>query len=311
MKKAFKLKYSILISLILTLSLLLSGCELLGTLFPQNEPPITLDSIPEFDGETPYAVINNNIPFFDGEDTSEGYEKFGDLDALGRCSAAIACITPQLMPTEDRGEIGNITPSGWQSVKYDIISGKYLYNRSHLIGFQLTGENDNEKNLITGTRFMNVEGMLPFENIVAAYVKDTGEAVLYRVTPIFKDSELVARGVLMEAMSVGETPEENGEEVLFCVYVYNCQPGIVIDYSTGKSRLASDPPSEDGSEDLEKTDADKGDNTKYILNTKSKKFHLPSCQSAENILPENREESDKSRQELIDDGYSACGICKP
>ncbi len=232
-----KKRFLILTCLALIFSLLFTSCALFqGTSDNTNDgAPISLDNIPQFDGETPYVKINNNIPFFDGEDTSRSYEKYSELDALGRCGVALACIGKDLMPTSEREEIGHVTPSGWKSVTYDIVEGKYLYNRCHLIGFQLAGENDNEKNLITGTRNMNNEGMLPFENKVANYVKDTGNRVLYRVTPIYDGTDLVARGVLMEAKSVGS------DDLVFCIYVYNNQPGINIDYKTGESRLATDP----------------------------------------------------------------------
>ena len=187
--------------------------------------------IPAF-SDTPYIVINDNEPEFSDEMmVTKAYESYAELDSLGRCGAAVACIGTELMPTEERGSIGQVKPSGWQTVKYDFVDGKYLYNRCHLIGFQLTGENANVRNLITGTRYMNTEGMLPFENMVADYIKETGNHVLYRVTPIFKDNELVARGVQMEARSM----EDDGEGICFHVYVYNVQPGITIDYATGKS----------------------------------------------------------------------------
>ena len=192
-----------------------------------------LSTIPEFTDE-PYVVLNNNEPEFNEEDfTKETFEIYSELDVLGRCGPAFANIGIETMPTEERGEIGQIKPSGWQTIKYDIIDGKYLYNRCHLIGYQLTGENDNEKNLITGTRYMNVEGMLPFENMVADYIETTENHVLYRVTPIFEGENLVASGVQMEAKSV----EDNGEGICFNVYVYNSQPGIEIDYTTGASKL--------------------------------------------------------------------------
>ncbi len=191
-------------------------------------------NVPGFSGE-PYVVINNNEPEFNQEDmVTDAYEHYSPLDALGRCGYTMACVGTELMPTEDRGNIGQIKPSGWQTVKYDCVDGKYLYNRCHLIGFQLTGENANEQNLITGTRYLNVEGMLPFENMVADYVKETGYHVIYRVTPVFDGDNLVARGVQMEARSV----EDNGQGICFNVYVYNSQPGVDIDYSTGKSVLA-------------------------------------------------------------------------
>lgn len=192
-------------------------------------------SVPEYAG-APYVEINDNKPFFSEEDfTTESFEFYSSLDLLGRCGAAFANISKEIMPTEERGPIGMIKPSGWHTVKYpDIIEDLYLYNRCHLIGYQLSGENANEKNLITGTRYMNVEGMLPFENQVASYVRETNNHVLYRVTPRFTERNLVADGVLMEAYSV----EDSGAGVSFCVFVYNVQPGIEIDYKTGESKLA-------------------------------------------------------------------------
>ena len=192
-----------------------------------------LDSIPDFLNE-PYVIINDNIPYFTENDyTTESFETYSDLDYLGRCGVAYACIGIDIMPTEDRESIGQVKPSGWHTVKYDCVSGKYLYNRCHLIGFQLAGENANEKNLITGTRYLNVEGMLPFEDMIADYVKETDNHVLLRVTPIFTGANLVASGVLMEAYSV----EDGGDGICFNVYVYNNQPGITIDYATGESWL--------------------------------------------------------------------------
>ena len=192
----------------------------------------TLEEIPEFT-DAAYVAVNGNVPFFLPEEyTTESYEYYSDLDELGRCGVTMACIGVDIMPTEDRGDIGSVKPTGWHSVKYDIVDGKYLYNRCHLIGFQLAGENANKKNLITGTRYLNIEGMLPFENLVADYVKETENHVLYRGTPLFEGDNLVAHGVLMEGYSV----EDDGEGVCFCVYAYNAQPGITIDYATGESR---------------------------------------------------------------------------
>jgi len=194
----------------------------------------SVEEIPDF-SDVAYVAINDNIPFFMPEEiTDESYEYYSELDELGRCGVTMACIGVDIMPTEDRGEIGSVKPTGWQSVKYDIVEGKYLYNRCHLIGFQLAGENANKKNLITGTRYLNIEGMLPFENLVADYVKETENHVLYRVTPLFDGDNLVAHGVLMEGYSV----EDEGEGVCFCVYAYNAQPGIDINYATGESQLA-------------------------------------------------------------------------
>lgn len=218
-----------------TITLILVVLAALAWLWHSRQTPIIdLDSIPAF-SNAPYVEINGNVPFFTDEDmTTDSYETYAPLDALGRCGETKACIGRDLMPTEDRESISDVYPSGWVNVKYDFVDGKYLYNRCHLIGFQLTGENANKENLITGTRYMNVDGMLPFENMVADYIKDTGNHVLYRVTPIFQGNELVARGVLMEAKSV----EDNGAGILFCVYVYNNQPGVEIDYLTGESNAA-------------------------------------------------------------------------
>jgi DNA-entry nuclease len=217
------------------------------------------------------------------------------MDALGRCVYTVACVGKDIMPTEERGSIGSVKPSGWQTVKYDIVDGKYLYNRCHLIGFQLTGENANERNLITGTRYCNVDGMLPFENMIADYVKETKNHVLYRVTPIYDGDNLVARGVQMEAWSV----EDQGEGVCFHVYVYNSQPGVVIDYATGESWLAEEgqtQPSGDAS---------------YILNTGSMKFHDADCSQGESIQEENREVYTGDRESLLNQGYVPAGCCKP
>ena len=192
-----------------------------------------LSDIPEF-SEQAYVVINNNIPKFSENDYKlEAFESYSELDTLGRCGVAYACVCKETMPTEERGEIGQVKPSGWHTIKYDIVDGKYLYNRCHLIGYQLTAENANKSNLITGTRYLNVVGMLPFENEVAEYVKQTDNHVLYRVTPIFEGNNLVANGVQMEAKSI----EDDGTGVCFNIYAYNAQPGIIIDYATGESKL--------------------------------------------------------------------------
>ena len=199
----------------------------------QQQTAISLDEVPPYSG-SPYVVINGNVPDFSAEELSaEPFEVYSPLDFLGRCGTACANVGLEFMPTEERGDIGSVKPTGWQTAKYDIVDGGYLYNRCHLIGYQLTGENANEQNLITGTRYLNVEGMLPFENLVADYVEETGNHVRYQVTPIFQGVELVARGVQMEAMSV----EDDGAGVCFNVFVYNVQPGITIDYATGESSL--------------------------------------------------------------------------
>lgn len=194
-----------------------------------------IENLPEYDGNS-YAIVNDNIPYFKEEEyTTTSFEKYSELDLLGRCGVASANISKDLMPTEKRGSIGMIKPSGWHTIKYDHIDGKYLYNRCHLIGYQLTGENANEKNLITCTRSMNTKGMLQFENMVTKYIKDTGNHVLYRVTPVFEGNNLVATGVEMEAYSV----EDNGKGIKFNVFVYNIEDGIIIDYKTGDSKLAN------------------------------------------------------------------------
>lgn len=251
----------------------------------------------------PYTALNNNVPEFKAaEHTVNSFETYGELDDLGRCTEALACIGLDLMPTEDRGSIGQVKPSGWQTIRYDIVDGGYLYNRCHLIGFQLSGENANVKNLITGTRYMNTKGMLPFENMVADYVKETENHVLYRVTPIFEGSELVARGVQIEALSM----EDQGAGICFNVYVYNVQPGIIIDYATGHSRLEGTVATE------APTLAPSAGSLVYILNTNTGKFHLPSCGHAASIKEENRLEiTGQTRDQMIQHGYSACGICKP
>jgi DNA-entry nuclease len=209
------------------------------------------------------------------------------------------------MPTEDRGSIGQVKPTGWQTVKYDIVDGKYLYNRCHLIGFQLTGENANRENLITGTRYLNIEGMLPFENQVAAYVKETGNHVMYRVTPVFVGTELVARGVVIEGYSV----EDEGEEISFCVFAYNVQPGIRINYKNGESMLWGDGEFEE--EESSSDSLPSSEEESFVLNTSSKKYHRETCSGVNSMNPQNREDYVGSREELEEQGYEPCGICKP
>lgn len=249
-----------------------------------------------------FEIWNQNIPSFtEDEITTQSFESYSELDGLGRCSVAFACIGKDLMPTEERGEIGQIKPSGWHTVKYECVDGKYLYNRCHLIAYQLAGENANEKNLITGTRYMNVEGMLPFENEVADYVKETGNHVMYRVTPVFEGENLLASGVEMEAYSV----EDSGEGVSYHVFVYNKQPGITIDYATGESEQAS----ETTYKITNDTELDVTED--YILNTNTMRFHFPFCDSVDQIKEKNKEYYSGSREELIEKGYVPCGNCKP
>jgi hypothetical protein len=197
--------------------------------------PVSPEDLPSYDGSSPYTTVNGNVPDFEDSDMgTESFERFGDLDSLGRCTTAYACIGPDSLPTENRGPISQVKPTGWQNEKYDILDGENLYNRCHLIGYQLSAEDANPKNLITGTRYLNVDGMLPFENKVTEYIKSTGNHVMYRVTPIFSDSNLVADGVEMEAKSV----EDDGTGVSFHVYCYNVQPKITIDYTTGSSHVS-------------------------------------------------------------------------
>ena len=230
-----------LLTALLACLLLLSGCTLEVRPATTSSAPLSetsgfsLAEVPEY-GSQPYTAVNGNEPYFTQTDyTTTAFEHYSELDAQGRCGVAYACVGQELMPTEKRGSIGQVRPSGWQTAKYDNVDGKYLYNRCHLIGYQLTGENANERNLITGTRYLNVQGMLPFENLVADYVKETANHVLYRVTPVFEGSELVARGVLMEGLSMED------DEIRFCVYVYNCQPGIEIDGFRGGNALCAEP----------------------------------------------------------------------
>lgn len=289
----------------------------------------------------PYEVINNNQPFFTKDEMVVfPFETYSQLDRLGRCGKAYANICMELMPTEERGPIGHIKPSGWHTVKYnDLIDGNYLYNRCHLIGYLLAGENDNECNLITGTRYLNIEGMLDFENKVANYVKNTGCHVLYRVTPVFVANELVARGVLMEGYSV----EDDGQGICFNVFCYNVQPGIIIDYSTGDSCRPdgttgywdySDEQTENANLDIDEqeqqsetdfyansSEADlsseqqKPVEYRFIVNKKTGKIHYPECTSVDDMKEENKWYYNGTISELAGKAtesgkeYSSCGRC--
>ena len=216
------------------LALLLAFCILLS-LCGCNSGTLDIGDVPEYSG-APYTEINGNVPFFTSRELKmRDFEVYSELDSLGRCGVAFACVCPETMPTEERESIASITPTGWElfgisnNNQYDFIENGYVYNRCHLIGHQLAGENDNERNLITGTRYMNIEGMLPFENMIAEYVRGTGNSVLYRVTPIFESFNYVAAGVLMEAYSI----DDDGEAICFCIFAYNLQPGVAINYFTG------------------------------------------------------------------------------
>lgn len=289
MKKKLSLGSVIVIALLLILYFVIPSPE------PEVVAGVSLEQIPAYSGE-PFVILENNVPKFTEEDfTTQSYETYGDLDAYNRCTYTVACIGRDLMPTEDRGNIGQVKPTGWVTAKYDFVDGKYLYNRCHLIGFQLTGENANERNLITGTRYMNVDGMLPFENMVADYVKETGNHVLYRVIPVFDGDNLVASGATMEAWSV----EDNGEGICYYVYIYNVQPGVEIDYATGESWLA-EPVSAEG-------ETTKG----YVVNTSSGKFHKESCGQWQSIKEENCQKFETTRSQMLAWNFEPAGCCKP
>lgn len=313
MKRKF---YSVLYVAIF--ALLMSGCSMSGiadgsrsavkgnvavdeeNTISEQDTTVTVGTSTE--AEKAYCEVDGNVPgFSEDELVTEAFENYSDLDSLGRCGVAYANICKELMPTEERGEIGMVKPSGWHTVKYsDRIDGNYLYNRCHLIGYQLAGENANEKNLITGTRYLNVTGMLPFENEVADYVESTGNHVLYRVTPVFDGDNLVASGVQMEAESV----EDKGAGVLFNVYVYNVQPGVIIDYATGDSEA-------DPGYGVPGDDSDTANEDTYIVNTNTGKFHKPSCRSVKQMKESNKSERTTTRDELIAEGYEPCKNCNP
>ena len=310
---------------------------------PSTENATTIEetfdfaAIPAYEGKA-YVAVNGNVPFFTEEElSSASYETYGELDPLGRCTVCVASVGQNLMPTEERGSIGVVKPTGWHTVKYDFVDGKYLYNRCHLIGYQLTGENANEKYRITGSRFLNIEGMLPFENMVADYVKETDQHVMYRVTPVFEGDNLLASGVLMEGKSV----EDNGEGILFCVFAYNVQPGVSIDYATGESSAdgtiannenttkqetsqptntttekqetsqSTDTNTPQSSESVSGEQPAQSDAQTYILNTNTHKFHKLGCYSVEKIKPENYAEFTGTREEAIAYGYDPCKNCNP
>lgn len=296
--------------------LLLSSCQGLPESASSSASPVSvseeelaLGDIPEYSGD-PYVEVEGGEPDFTEEElTEEPYESYSDLDELGRCQEAQACVGQETMPEGERESISEVKPTGWQSVEYEDVDGGYLYNRCHLIGYQLTAENANEKNLITGTRYMNTEGMLPFEDEVADYVEETGNHVMYRVTPVFEGENLVASGVWMEAESV----EDKGQGVSFNVYVYNVQPGIEIDYTQGDSReVQEDEQAQTGQTDTSRSqDAEDGQEHTYVLNKNTRRFHDPDCASVDDIKEKNRGEFTGDRQQLLDEGYEPCGRCRP
>lgn len=286
----------------------------------------SLREIPAYSG-TPYTEVNGNQPYFTEEElTTQSFETYSELDSLGRCGVAYANVGQDLMPTEPRGEIGAVKPTGWHLVKYDNVDGKYLYNRCHLIAYMLAAENANPQNLITGTRYLNVQGMLPFETKVCDYVKNTGNHVLYRVTPIFDGDNLLADGVLMEAYSV----EDAGEGICFCVFAYNVQPGIGIDYATGDNwaessgtyqstvaSVAEETPAPQPETDTavqitpELSAPQETQQTTYVLNTNTMKFHYPTCSSVDDMKEKNKQIYTGSRDEVINMGYVPCKRCNP
>lgn len=286
----------------------------------------SLREIPAYSG-TPYTEVNGNKPYFtEAELTTQSFETYSELDSLGRCGMAYANVGQDLMPTEPRGEIGAVKPSGWHLVKYDNVDGKYLYNRCHLIAYMLAAENANPQNLITGTRYLNVQGMLPFETKVCDYVKNTGNHVLYRVTPIFDGDNLLADGVLMEAYSV----EDAGEGICFCVFAYNVQPGIGIDYATGdnwaessgtyqstEASVAEETPVPQPKTNTvvqitpESSAPQESQGITYVLNTNTMKFHYPTCSSVDDMKEKNKQIYTGSREEVINMGYVPCKRCNP
>lgn len=264
----------------------------------------SLSQVPKYNGEASVEV-NGNKPYFTAKEkkNTKSFESYHKLDKLGRCGVAYANVCKDTMPTEERGAIGSVKPTGWHTVKYNgIVDGNYLYNRCHLIAYCLTAENANKKNLITGTRYLNIEGMLPYETMVANYVDRTGNHVLYRVTPVFKGDNLLASGVLMEGYSV----EDKGKGIKFCVYAYNVQPDIKIDYKTGDSKLISDKIKNTGN-----NSSDQETKQTYIVNLNTKKFHKPNCRSVSSMSERNKKTYKGKRSSLINNGYSPCKICNP
>ncbi len=314
--------------------------------------PVSSSDIPTYSG-TAYVAINNNQPNFSSKElTTSAYEYYSNLDSLGRCGVAIASCGKEIMPKdgEERKSISNIKPTGWVQAQYDCVSGKYLYNRCHLIGWQLSAENANNKNLITGTKYLNTSGMLPFENMVADYINETNNHVAYRVTPVYKGNNLVATGVQIEAYSI----EDNGDGICFNVFCYNVQPGVTIDYLTGASYLASTTTTkaptttkkQETTATKQETTTKKQETTKqetttkktetttkkpvtttqkptttapyvdtssadYVLNIDSMKFHYPSCFQVGRMKNEHKQAYHGTREDLIARGYSPCGNCDP
>ena len=270
--------------------------------------------IPAYTG-TASVVLNGNVPTFAASEiTTASYEQYGALDSLGRCTTAVACIGQDIMPTEPRGSIGTVKPTGWNQNKYPGLVDSdppYLYNRCHLIGYQLTGENANEKNLVTGTRYMNVDGMLPYENMVANYIESTGNHVMYRVTPVFEGNNLLCTGVQIEAYSV----EDSGQGICFNVFCYNVQPGVNINYADGSNSAIDGyvlTPSNATEEDVTRsTSGQSSQQYNYVVNTNTKKFHYPTCSSVSDMKEKNKMYYEGTRDELVELGYDPCKRCNP
>ncbi|MBD5560552.1 MAG: DNA-entry nuclease [Clostridia bacterium] len=272
------------------------------------------EDVPPFSGQ-PYVAVNSNVPFFTPREiTSGAFERYSNFDGLGRCGPAWASVGLELMPQDDREDISSVIPSGWNQAQVD---GEWLYNRCHLIGWQLTGENARPQNLITGTRYLNIQGMLPFENMVADYVKETGGHVMYRATPVFVGDELVCRGVLLEGLSV----EDEGDGITFCVFAYNVQPGVEINYADGSSNAEAPavpagtvPPAEQSTPDLEPAITQVPEpapaQAAYIGNKNTGKFHVASCASVKKMKESNKVPM-SSRDEAIAGGYVPCKNCNP
>lgn len=308
---------ALLVALVPTFTL--TACDTSASSSQVTSSQLLSDEVPAYTGQ-PSVEVDDDDPSFSTDEISyarenEGFESFSDLDDLGRCGSVTVCVGPETMPKagEERGSIGMIKPSGWHTSKYNFVDGKYLYNRCHLVGWQLSGENANERNLVTGTRSMNVEGMLPYEDEVASYVDQTGNHVLYRATPIFEGDELVCRGVQIEAYSL----EDDGAGVSFNVFCYNVEPGVEIDYTTGDNAEGDETAAFDTSSPSTETDDSAASETnpedagRYVLNTNTMRFHSPTCSSVEDIAPDNKEEYEGSRQDLINEGYEPCSRCKP
>ncbi|MBE7016378.1 MAG: hypothetical protein E7417_06155 [Ruminococcaceae bacterium] len=265
--------------------------------FSDDDYTDLISIIPEY-SYSPYVHINDNIPFFESYEIIDApFEYYSTLDDLGRCNVCFSSVSTALMPTEKRESISSVTPTGWINKSYDEVPGGYLYNRCHLIGYQLTGENDNNKNLITGTRYLNMEGMLPFENEIAEYIENTDNHVMYRVTPVFTGNNMVADGVLLEAQSV----EDFGSGVSFCVYCYNVQPNIEIDYTTGASSSAGD--TIWAEDDSSSPNPDYESQGEYIYRTPTgKRYHIdPQCGGKNSY--------EITMTEALDAGLTPCSKC--